>query len=53
MHDCRCLWGPGEGVGPPGAGVIGGREPPNHLMWMLDVELGSSARPVSTAEPSL
>jgi len=34
-----------EGIGSPGTGVIGGREP---SMWVLGTEPGSSARATST-----
>lgn len=27
--ECRCLWNPEEGIGSPGAEVIGGCESPN------------------------
>ena len=34
----RCAWKPEEGMGPSESGVADGREPPDHLMWVLGAQ---------------
>jgi hypothetical protein len=45
-YECTCLQRPEEGIGCPGVGLTGGREPP-------DMEAGSKLRSSARAEPSL